>query len=211
MERTAFNIEGGDSGGCDINAILGSPQPANIDIAATPGLAIELDNCDRDDANFISALRSTADNDGYFDDQVFFNASNAFALWRQSNFSPATETYLYNTNFGNVGIGTNIPNSKLDVNGNIRAETSVASELGYCDPTQDTKCLEPALLGGNSKPSCSDPSIGGPGYVAVGIENNQLVCVELFPVGTPVSFVCPNANEFVTGFSNLGNVICSVP
>ncbi len=207
--RGAFTIEGGDVGDCDINAIMGSPQPANLDIIGTPGLAIELENCDRDDANFISALRSTANNDGYFDDQVYFNASNAFALWRQSNFSPATETYLYNTNFGNVGIGTNIPNSKLDVNGNIRAETSVASEVGYCDPTQDTKCLEPALLGGNTKPSCATKY--GPGFVAIGIENNELVCIELFPAGTPVSFVCPTAGEFVTSFSNLGNVVCSAP
>ncbi|MBL4803470.1 MAG: type II secretion system protein [Alphaproteobacteria bacterium] len=201
--RGAYNLEGNQVGDCDVNTIAAGlpspPPPGDIDVAGTPGIELELENCDNDDGRFISGLQSLVDGDNYFDDHVVFNARTATSLWRQSSTNP---NFLYNTNFGNVGIGTNTPLDKLDVNGNLRAETSITADGGYCDTADPTECLDPDAIGGTAMTQC--PA----GQVATGIEGNDLVCVPLFAAG--VSFNCP-AGTFVTAFTNLGNVTCAAP
>lgn len=199
--RGAYNLQGNQVGDCDVNTIAAGlpspPPPGDIDVAGVPGIELELENCDNDDGRFISGLQTLVDGDGYFDDHLFFNAQTATSLWRQSSLNP---NFLYNTNFGNVGIGTNTPLNKLDVNGSLRAQTSVTADGGYCDTADPTECLDPDAIGGTAMTPCPT------GQVATGIENNNLVCVPLFAAG--ITFNCPGGT-FVTGFTNIGNVTCA--
>ncbi len=204
----AYTREGVDIGGCSIlNFGTGLPEAAGINNIGAMGVKVQLENCDKDDALFINSLRSMADTDAYFDDIVFFNTNSISSLWRQSSFSPPGLSYIYNTNFGAVGVGVNSPTTKLHVAGDIKAETAVeadggALDGGYC-ASDGTDCLYPENLGGAGMTPC--PA----GEVAKGIENNQLVCAPLF-LGA-ISFICPNAGEFVTSFTNTGTVTCAVP
>ena len=202
--RGGYTLEGNQVGDCDVNTIaagLPSPPPpgSDINVAGTPGIELELENCDNDDGRFIAGLQTLVDGDEYFDDHLFFNAQTATSLWRQSSFDP---NWLYNTNFGNVGIGTNNPLDKLSVAGALRAQTSITSDGGICDPTEPGECLNPEAIGGTAMTQC--PA----GQVATGIENNNLVCIPLFPAG--ITFNCPGG-QFVTGFTNLGVVSCAAP
>lgn len=203
--RGAYSLDGNQVGDCDVNTIAAGlpspPTPGDIDVANTPGIDLELENCDNDDGRFIVGLQSHVPGDDYYDDQILFNAQSAEALWRQSSINP---NFLYNTNFGNVGIDVSDPADKLSVNGNLRAETSVVADGGFCDPA-DNDCLDPDAIGGTAMTQCP------PGEVAMGIENNNLVCIPLFPSG--VSFDC-GAGAFVTGFTINGGVAtpsCATP
>ncbi len=200
--RGAFTMDGNNVGDCTVAAILPlAPPPPGNNIGAA-GIEIEKENCDNNDAIFAKGLRSLGTNDNYFDDIVLFNAITANSLWRQSNFSPPTESYLYNTNFGAVGIGLNDPTSKLHVSGNVRTETGIIADGDYC-ALDASDCLLPEALAGTAMTPCAA------GEIATGIENNNLVCVPLF--GGAISFTCPTPGEFVTSFSNLGTVNCAPP
>lgn len=89
------------------------------------------------------------------------------------------------------------------MDGTLRTQTMIRSDLGFCDLANDN-CLNPAALGGDI-PDMRCP----PGEVATAISQNQLLCTPLFPA--PVNFTCPNPGEFVMSFSNLGNVVCGLP
>ena len=198
--RGAFTLEGQDLGDCTVTVLgVPGPLPAGDNIGAA-GIEVEKENCDRNDAIFVKGLKSMGMNDNYFDDIVYFNTTAANNLWKHSNFSPPGLSYLYNTNIGDVGVGTNDPVNKLHVNGDVRIETSIEADGGYCG-LNEADCLLPEALAGTAMTPC--PA----GQTATGIENNDLVCAPLF--GGPISFTCPNPGEFVTGFSNLGNVACS--
>lgn len=200
--RGAFSTDGADIGDCTIvTGATPTPPPAGSNIGAS-GIELEKENCDRNDAIFVKALRSMADNDSYFDDTLFFNATVASSLWRRSNFSPPTDAYLYNTNLGDVGIGVTDPTNKLEINGDIKTETSIIADGRYCAPDA-TDCVAPEALGGSAMTPC--PA----GQIATGIENNDLICAPLFT--GPISFSCPISGQFVTGFSNQGNVNCAFP
>lgn len=209
--RGAYNLEGNQVGDCDVNTLYaslpGPPPPVpDIDVAGVPGIDIELENCDDDDGRFISGLQTYVPGDSYYDDQLVFNARTATSLWRQSSFNP---DHLYNTNFGNVGIGTDTPVEKLDIEGTLRAITSVTSENGFCDEADNTECLQPEALGGTTMIRC------GSGEVATGIEANNLVCAPLFTPGITFS-TCPVPGTFVTGFSingltNTATLVCATP
>jgi prepilin-type N-terminal cleavage/methylation domain-containing protein len=167
----------------------------------TTGVAVERENCDNNDALFVKEILSLTDNDDSYDDILFIGINNMTSLWRRSLFSPPSDTYLYNTNMGSVGVGTLDPVADLNVNGNVRAESAIQSDQGYCDLTRGD-CLDPNFLGGAGF-AC--PA----GQAATGVENNQLVCTPIFTA--PISLTpCP-AGQFITGFSNLGNRNCQTP
>lgn len=49
---------------------------------------------------------------------LFINTTNVFAQWSTNGSN------IYNTNSGNVGIGTSTPGFKLDVTGSIRSNNN---------------------------------------------------------------------------------------
>ncbi|MCB9988441.1 MAG: type II secretion system protein [Rhodospirillales bacterium] len=191
-----------------------------------PGTGVaktDRENCDND-AYFVAGLRRLADNDNYFDDIIYYTTTASMPLWMTSNFSPPGQTWIYNTNLGNVGVGDITPTTPLQAVGDIRIEDRVESEQGFCNYlgvpgyASSTGCLQPSFISG-------DVGAGTGGYkcpdgkVAKGIENNQLVCEDLLPggAGTHINFsnTCSLGppQEFVTGIvvrsDGTGDLICS--
>ena len=192
---------------CRTNS-LGVPTPPGPTIGLA-NIEMEIENCDADDAIFVSALRSIAGNDSYFDDQVIFRASTVQTLWERSPSSPGPptpETWLYNTNFGNVGVGVNTPGVKLEVASDMRVQAAVQAENGVCEQGGG-ECIDPAFIGGTLDPGCTNPS-----EVADGVSDNALICDAVTFTGfSGANFTCPTPGEFVRAISNLGNVVCGVP
>lgn len=201
--KGAYLEDGTPVGGCT-GIVLGTPTTPTPGNDFGSGLDPELENCDNNDAIFVSGLRSFSNQEGqYFDDTVIFGATNLTSLWQPVPSAPHTEAYLYNTNLGSVGVGTQTPQERFHVDGTIRTQTMIRGDLGFCDLANDN-CLNPSALGGNiADMRCP------PGEVATAISENRLICTPLFPA--PVNFTCPNPGEFVTSFSNLGTVICGLP
>ena len=157
--------------------------------------AMDSENCD-DDGVFISALRSVGSNAFYFDDIVVFR------LWTMSNlwsFTPSNPDNIYNRNPGNVGIGTDDPQQRLDVEGSIRAVSVHSSN--YCDRA-GTDCFPASVIGGAGI-RCTG------GNVMTGIRQNAAICS---PVPLPPSFagLCPSG-QFVRGIQSSGGLICGAP
>lgn len=201
--RGGYSTDGRFSGDCSVIDIMtGLPGPAAPGMnVGTAGVQTEIENCDENDAIFINGLRSIADTDDYFDDILYFNTNSFSSLWMRSNFSPVGQAYIYNTNAGNVGVGTNAPTIKLDVAGDIRAQRQTEAENGYCDVAGED-CVMPENLDGTGMAKCP------PGEVATSLQNNQLDCIPLFTA--PISFTCP-MGQYLTGFTNTGTPNCALP
>ena len=185
----------------------------------TSGIEVDKENCDFNDVKFVDALQSYGDNDNYFDDLVIYQSNRNSTLWRMSaiDFSSNGQYYLYNTNTGNVGVDTDTPGQKLDVNGDIRADSSliaddsgvlgtetVAQTEGFCSQMGDG-CVRPEFIAAGLGKTCTG------GQVAVAISGNDIVCVDLFPSGPGNELnitACPTG-QFITGISNLGNRTCA--
>ncbi|MFN3700993.1 MAG: type II secretion system protein [Alphaproteobacteria bacterium] len=186
--RGAYTREGALFSECDASA-LSTPIPPGYNPPGTvAGFTAEFSNCSRVDGVFISALISKADDDNFFDDIVLFKNRISYNLWLRSASSPMGITYLYNTNPGNVGVGTNAPTVSLDVAGPLIVAGESRTTGGYCDPSRpipgdNPECLDPDLLGGAGN-SCP------PGQIAIGIQRNRLECVNIFTAGTDLSFSC---------------------
>ena len=164
---------------------------------------IQTENCDNNDAHFIKGIFAFGDNNSYFDDYVYYKGRGLTSLWKRSLFSPPGESYIYNTNLGNVGVETPTPAKKLHVMGDIGAQGETRSPE-YCDPAE-TYCLDPDFLGGDigADAECADDE------VAYAIGSNRIYCKKVewtVPVKT-----CTDINghpAFIRGFSNLGNLWC---
>lgn len=204
--KGAYAASGDDLGGCDF-LVMGVPTTAPAGNSVGTGFPPELENCDDDDGLFVSALRSQEE-DNYFDDIVYIGSIGATNLWR--TMTVAGNRFLYNTNLGNVGVGTTTPTASLHVEGSLMAEESIevpedgTPDTGYCDPAGDF-CVKPSFLGGTADPGC--PA----GQVATGISENTLLCTTI----PPVSFTCPVTAppSYATGFrlnqSGVVTPICS--
>lgn len=172
---------------------------------------IETENCDNNDAIFLQGILSLADNNNYNDDYLYYKARGLRNLWKRSFASPNGESYIYNTNPGNVGVETPIPTSKLHIMGDMSAKASLIAPE-YCDPS-DTSCLDPDFLGGTAVPECPADQ------VAYAIGENKIECRDVewtIPAkgclvidedGNPLTTgdIKPS---FMQGFSNLGNLYC---
>lgn len=189
----AYNKQGNRRGNCFIPGL--SVLPSAGFSLATPGVQVELENCDNQDAIFIKELRAFADTDDFNDDILYYGINMQAEIWRVSAFSPSTDTYYYNTNPGGIGVGVTTPTSILYISGDVRAESQIKSTNGFCPLTYSGvgDCVDPEFLGGSGF-TCPD------GEVAIGIENNQLVCVPLLSSSPSFVGYC-SAGSYMTGFS----------
>ncbi|PCJ99515.1 MAG: hypothetical protein COA45_05615 [Zetaproteobacteria bacterium] len=189
--------------------IMGDPDVAAPPGPSAAGIIVEKENCDNNDAIFVQGIRSLADNSNYNDDLLIFNRPQNNPLWTRSLSAqvPIGESWIYNTNRGFVGIGLTDPAERLHINDNLSAEVTT-SGVEYCGNGADsTTCVIPARIagtiasgGGSTCPNANE--------AAYAIQDNQVVCRQ---VGwTMPAANCP-AGEYLTGFSNLGNIDCSPP
>lgn len=189
----AYTKEGNRIGNCFIPGLTVIPSTGYN--PGTAGIQVELENCDNNDAIFVKALTSYADTDDFNDDILYYGMNMQSEIWRVSAYSPATDTYYYNTNPGGIGIGTSTPTTLLYVSGDIRAQTEIKSSAGYCPLTFTSagQCVNPEFLGGTGD-TCP------PGEVATGIEHNSLVCRPLL-TGPPNFLSYCSGGEYMTGFT----------
>jgi len=209
-----YSVSGDRSGNCMV--ALGGAPPA----LPTPGpitgagIKLELENCDNNDAIFEQGIRSLGDNDNYNDDILVYVATGINALWKRQISSPVGESYIYNTNLGNVGIGTDNPSDKLHVMGSIEAEEMAIArgflnsggEMDYFCNQTGADCVDPDFIGGDLVPPC--PS----GQVAYAIGDNQIECRSVtwsWNTNKQCGPLVSNGNtSFLRGFSNAGNIFC---
>lgn len=208
----AYNKQGTRLTNCFVPALLVTP-PAGFN-PGTPGMQVELENCDNNDAIFIQDLRSYANGDDFNDDVLRFGINMQSEIWRVSPLSPLNDTNYFNTNLGSISTGNAVPTSILYVSGTIRAQSEMRSDNRFCPLVYASvnDCLDPDflagdLLGGTGGDECA------PGEVVTGIERNQLICAPLL-AGPPNFLSYCSGGTFMTGFSldALGDAtpICAV-
>lgn len=164
------------------------------------GIAPDKVNCNRNNTIFMKGLYSPNDGNNHFDDLILYRNYFSMEIWNQRG-----EHGLYNVNFGNVGVNTNAPERKLDVNGHMKVENKVRAENGFCDNGDGIlrDCMDVALFA-DYEPT--DEAHQCPqGQVAVGVQNNALICRDLVPSGASVNYryTCTLANggPYITGLT----------
>ncbi len=167
------------------------PNPANI--------SPEFENCDNNDAIFAHAILSQGLNSKYTDDLTRFNQALFSPLWQVLYGSPAGETYIHNTNMGNIGIGTQDPQYDLHVNADFMAERETLAEE-FCDGTDINTCVKPTKIAGTVGSKCGDNK-----SAAYAITDSEIKCRTVN--WTMPATACP-AGTFLVGFSNAGNIHC---
>lgn len=195
--RGGYSMQGTQIDNCLVSS-TGLPATPGYQPFGVPGSGLnpEIENCDANDGIFTKALLTLTDEDNYFDDIVFFRNRTSSGLWKED---PNDAEYIYNTNLGDVGVGTDNPQAKLHVDGSVRVDNDVRAEQGYCDidhvrtgAPEDLDCMMPELLA-DFDTDASERWACGDGEVAIGIQDNQLVCEDLIPDPSAVVFdvVCP--------------------
>lgn len=181
---------------CLVPGTVNEPD-TGFDPVNNPTALLDLENCDNNDAIFLKSYLSLAEGNNYYDDYVFFESSASQNIWERSLTSPGSETWLYNSNLGFVGVGTDDPVAEVDVNGSVRAQTRIEADEGYCT-LGESECVKNDTLFNKACPS---------GQAAIGIKNSKLICAAVF-TGNPPVFSC-DPGEYVTRLSNLGNYECA--
>ncbi len=170
------------------------------------GTGQDLNNCDLDGV-YVSGLRAMAQGANYFDDIVAYRAYTLSELWKfaeNTTGGGGTIIVMYNANPGNVGVGTNTPERKLHVAGEMRAAKTRSVQI--CDETLTTNCFTPALLGGAGM-ACPAPA---PGTFAAAqrIRFSNIECTNIPKFILPAGQECADPAEFVVGFS-AGALVCA--
>lgn len=215
--RGGYSPTGNQVGDCDVtrlDATVGVPYPGGPS-TSPPGTDIEIENCDYNDAIFAKAIRSLAAGGNYSDDKLLFRTRAFRPYWRVS-FTDTT--HIYNTNFGNVGVGTETPSERLHIRGDLALESAAEAQDGYCQGPSTT-CLAPEFLGG---PEQSDVTLGRnvcpAGQAAYAIGNDpstaydgaEIICRDV--VWAAINKSCaPNSSgdlTYLRGVSNLGDILC---
>jgi prepilin-type N-terminal cleavage/methylation domain-containing protein len=135
---------------------------------APPGTAAvnQIKNCDQANGIFLSGLINESPM-SYNDDIVKFSSYVESALWRYTGLGK-----IENTNQGFVGIGTNTPQEKLHVVGEITANRTRA--IGYTDRVGNNY-VPPATLGGDGVTLPESVAMQCPvGEVVSSIEGQQI-------------------------------------
>ncbi len=214
--RGGYTQDGQQVDNCLVST-LPPPAPPSLPAPGPNGGAIdlEIENCDRNDAIYVQGIRSLADNSSYYDDILVYESTGLVPVWKKSLASGA-DTWLYNTNLENVGIGTDAPTDQLHVAGSLKAEGATLGQQ-YCPNNSDGDnstalpadgvhdCLDPDALGGDiSQMRCADNQ-----QVAYAIHENKLECRDVD--WTPVQGTTCPAGQLMNGFSNLGRIRCCNP
>jgi type II secretory pathway pseudopilin PulG len=173
----------------------GVPDPGGVNAA---GIAPEKENCDNNDAIFISGLRSMVEGANYYDDMVAFKSTGLETHWTRSLSSANAD--IYSTNLGNVGVGIENPEEKLHVANDMSVEGNTAASR-FCNPSAQD-CFDPNIIAGTG---ITPPA----GRSPIGIEENNIIpdnnATRVFaapPVGSCAS------GEYIYAVSNLGNIRC---
>lgn len=210
-KRAAYSVSGDMHGDCMVASVAPPGPPAPTPPGPSGGsIEPEVENCDRNDAIFMQGIRSMADNDDYNDDILFYTANGHKSLWRRSLASPAGESHIYNTNVGNVGVGTDVPSHLLHVVGDLSAELSLITRNSEVCNQNETVCLDPDAIGGSGT-TCPV------GQVAYAFGDNEVKCRDVD--WTPINSTCPLIDHdgspatppeqtFLRGFSNQGALYC---
>ncbi len=161
----------------------------------------DFENCDGD-STFVQAggyYLGTGGNT-YYDDSVFFGKELTQSIW-------AYEVDMINiktTTTGMVGVGTNAPNEKLDIQDGLgTAGVSVNNSVFTKEicANDGVTCFNVERITGSNFIRCNTP-----GTVMVGISLANEVCVA--PVyAVPIQRDC-GPGKWVRGFKTNGDVIC---
>jgi prepilin-type N-terminal cleavage/methylation domain-containing protein len=190
-------------------------REGTVPFPCTGGTA-DVMNCDLS-GRVVVGVRTLTQDSTYFDDVVYHESASVGALWQAGTGG------VFNTNPGNVGVGLENPQNKLEVNGNVSALRFTQNQI--CDTAGH--CWSPKAFASATGMQC--PASGTPGMINVvkGIVGDSsaphglnLVC-ELAPmavIGTNQS-CAPLANPsnpadirptYAVGFNTLGQIICEL-
>ena len=145
-----------------------------------------------------SQYRSLVFGANYFDDNILVTSNNMrIDRWGYSN---VVSKSIYNTANSNVGIGTDQPETMLDVEGSLRAQRILGDQ--YCDE-DGNNCFPAEMISGDGV-AC------GTNGVISGIKSADVVCVPNINPSGLVTGTCP-FGQYVSGFNATGGIICGLP
>ena len=238
--RRAGHVDGGynrdtgtievilESGNIDISdevagliAIVISHGPDGVGAYSTAGIRsgcasvpahLDLENCDddstfRDISDRINTLSRKKDDPSYYDDTMAKNFETGSATWTRSTLDP---TDIYNPSGFNIGIGTDIPRTNVDVDGIVKSDLDVRA-VQYCnyapdplDPTRiiATNCFDPDIIAGSGIQCPANQAM-------VGIANNQANCEPVALTGVAPNQACP-PGQFIYELQG-ANIRCRAP
>lgn len=179
------------------NGSTGITAPCSVNEA-------ESNNCNQV-GTLVGALRSNTQGGTYFDDVVKFVTFGATNIW---STAPGNGNAIFNAAGGMVGIATDTPTERLDVNGDMLATITHARDFclqGAPNAVDDaaghaSQCYNPTLIAGDV-PDMQCPA----GQVVDQVANNRVRCVT--PTVAAGNSTCP-AGQFAVAVSNLGNLRC---
>lgn len=171
---------------------VGAFKPNGNQPVACTGAGMDIENCDMD-ADFISGLISHGEGATHFDDYVMFKRIDTTKLW-ETDYAGG----IYNLNPGFVGVHTDTPTQKLDVNGSMEIDNT---QIDYVCNGAGTACFRNFKLGGSGM-KCTG------GKAVTQIKNGDVVCDT--PAFAPlVTESCPPATPYMQGISLSGDLICT--
>lgn len=183
---------------------------AGCDIATLEG-----ENCDND-FTFRAALgNSKADGINYYDDMIYFHLFQTNELWTNIPASTGLATpHIWNRNALNVGVLTDTPSEKLDVNGTLRADTirtDVYCKEGVATATapfnSTTDCMHTDLFG-STKIAGANRNLCGVGEVVLKIWGGKVTCGKPSIAAPAVAQKCI-LGQYLRGIKSNGDIICT--
>ena len=180
-----------------------SREGALLSVCSNDANSEDYINCDGD-AVFIQAkgyyLALGAD---YYDDDILFGKEVNQDIWIYEQDKSNVRTAVT----GNVGIGTNNPTTKLDVqdssgNALISTDNSILVKE-ICKKSDPTKCFEIETITGSGTIRCGDAK-----EVMTGISEGEDLCEEPTYLPPFPDQNCP-AGQWITGYKSNGAIICS--
>ncbi len=175
----------------------GTVAPCVPALGATPK---DSENCDNNGTLMQALGVYKANTTDHFDDIVIFGNPQTAVLWIDKD----SAGNITNTNAKSIGIKTDTPMEKLDINGTLRADFNVrANEI--CDNAGN--CFDMNIIASN--PSAPNKIQCTGNTVMKGISLKKAVCTT--PTFAPLTATnCPTGT-YVQGFRTNGSVICTAP